>query len=77
MPDPDDQVRMLRTAAVAIQRGLDVCFEVLADDLGSTPYRVRFSVTVDPTIFWPLYGELHPETVRESEAWGQDRRRSD
>ena len=23
MPDPDDQVRMLRTAAVAIQRGLD------------------------------------------------------
>ena len=43
MPDPDDQVRMLRTAAVAIQRGLDVCFEVLADDLGSTPYRVRLT----------------------------------
>ncbi len=41
MPDPDDQVRMLRTAAVAIQRGLDVHFEVLSDDLGSTPYRVR------------------------------------
>lgn len=40
-PAPNDQVRMLRTAAVAIQRGLDVRFEVLSDDLGSTPYRVR------------------------------------
>ena len=74
MPDRDDQVRMLRTAAVAIQRRLDVRFEVLADDLGSTPYRVRFTVTVAPNIFWPLYGELHPETVRESEAWGRGRR---
>ncbi len=45
------------------------------DDLGSTPYRVRFTVTVDPTIFWSPYGELYPETVRESEACGRDGRR--
>ncbi len=75
MPDPDDQVRMLRTAAVAVQRGLEVHFEVLADDLGSTPYRVRFTATGDPTIFWTLHGELHPGTVWESEAWGRGRPR--
>ena len=52
-------------------------FELLADDLGATPCRVRFTVTVDPTIFWPLYGELRPEAVGESEAWarGQQPRR--
>ena len=66
---------MLRTAAVDIQRGLDVRFELLADELGTTPYRVRFTVTVDPDIFWPLHGELHPETVRESEAWGHAEKR--
>ena len=55
--------------------GADVRLELLPDDLGGTPYRVRFTVAVDPTIFWPLYGELHPETVGESEAWGRDRGR--
>ena len=73
--EPGDEVT-LSTAPAAIRRGLDVHFELLSDDLRSTPHRVRFTVTVDPDIFWPLYGELHPETVRESEAWGRDRRRA-
>ena len=70
-PDSDTTEGLVEDAGEVTLTG---AIEVLADDLGSTPYRVRFTVTVAPTSFWPLYGELHPETVRESVAWGKDRR---
>lgn len=57
--EPDDEVT-LRTAAVAFQRGLG----------GGTPYRVHFTVTIDPDDFLAAV-LLHPEAVRESEAWAR------
>ena len=56
---------MLRTTAVAVQRGAEARFELLADDLGSTRYRVRFSITVDPTICWPLHASAASADARE------------
>ena len=69
MRDAADQIALLRTFAVLLQRGEEVAVDTHGWSTDHGQYKITFSA--DNLLFWRTFNELHPHQLGAPARWNR------